>query len=254
MLGLLGKNGSGKSTLMRLMAQKEIFDAGDIQYMGNSLRKSDLHLNPNMVYVSEDQILPTLTPISGWVKIFQSLNQKYEIDIWNNLVIELDLDPSKNFLALSRGQKMKTWFALQAPKIPQVYILDEITSVLDSGSRIAIMRFLESERKRGAAIIMSTNIASELQGFASHVGLLFEKELALFCKVEDLKHRFVKFKGEGAANWPGAKPVQLNSDGSWSYLAKADATTHAGISDPLIDRRGVTIEDVASFFSMKANT
>lgn len=251
LVGLLGKNGSGKSTLMRLLAQKEVFSGGEILYRDESLRRSDLNINQDLVYVAEDQILPTHKPISDWVEVFQNLYSQYDLEVWNFLKKDLDLDCSKSFFELSRGQKMKTWFALNAPRKPMIYILDEITSVLDSGSRLSTMRFLEAERSRGAVVIISTNIASELQGFATHVGLLSDMELALFCKVEDLQKNFIKLRGIQAQKIEGAKPVHLNSDGSWSYLAKKEAVSAQNIEESFVDRRGVTIEDVASYYSMR---
>ena len=191
-VALLGRNGSGKSTLMRLLAQQDMPNEGDILLDGISLKNPRLHLNDRCLYINEDQTLPFYHTLEHWSKTFAQLKPRYDQQLFRTLAAQFDLDTNKQFSQLSRGQKVKALFALQAPNRPDIYLLDEITAVLDSGSRLALLQFLKAERARGAFVMLSTNIANELQGFATHLCLIQPTKVELFCSTEEFDKHFKK--------------------------------------------------------------
>ncbi len=246
-VALLGRNGSGKSTLMRLLAQQDVWTEGDLLLNGNSLKSPSFEINSRMVFIDEHQLIPFDQTMEEAQRVYRALAKTYDDSLFERLCREFDLDVKKPFSQLSRGQKMKALFALQAPKRPDIYLLDEITSVLDAGSRLALMRFLAAEHARGALVIVSTNIASEMQGFATHFCFLGSQTVDLFCRTNEFNQHFRKFRLVSATETPvaSAQRAHLNSDGSWSYLAPI-ATE---VPRDMWDRREITIEDVASFYS-----
>jgi ABC-2 type transport system ATP-binding protein len=252
LFALIGQNGSGKSTLMRLLAQRELGDGGDIFFKGESLKSPTLELQNQIVFIDEEQILPLAIPLHEWVEHYARLYPQYDLKIFGTLAEQLAVDPKKSFHELSRGQRVKALFCLQAPKRPQVYLLDEITAVLDRSSRLAMLQFLNRERARGALVVMSTNIASEMQGFATHICVLQDGRVSLNCKVSELPDRFAKVRTEAwrAVAVESMRQVQLNSDGTWSYLLHRPMLSR--VSSVLPDKREITVEDVATYFCGKA--
>lgn len=253
-VALMGKNGSGKSTIMRLLAQQELFDAGDILYQGKSLLNTTIKLNPQTVFISEEQELPFAEPLTYWLKLYQKMYPTFDKDLFKQLVHKLDVDTAKSFHAMSRGQKMKALFCLQAPKRPEIYLLDEITSVLDAGSRWTIMQFLKNEISRGCLVVVSTNIASEMQGFATDVLFLDKGKVIFACASNSFANHFRKIRvSKGHEDIVernlGARRVGFNADGTWSYMYLKEISTVLPAQNLIEDLREITIADAQSYFT-----
>lgn len=252
-VALMGKNGSGKSTIMRLLAQQELYDSGDILYGGTSLRSTKIKLNPQTVFISEDQELPFSVPLTYWLDIQKKMYPGFDENIFKNLIRSFEIDISKTFHSLSRGQRIKALFCLEAPKRPNIYLLDEVTSVLDQGSRWTLMQFLKAEIERGCLVVMSTNIAGEMQGFATDVVFLEKGQVNFSSKSLALHQHFKKIKVTKeqepfATKNLGARRINFNTDNTWTFLysKKEELQTSPGIVD---DQREITISDVQSYFT-----
>lgn len=253
-VALLGANGSGKSTFLRLLAQEEQPSGGKIFYHKQDLNDISVNCRDDVLSVNESHFLPLNISIEQWAYTFSKQYVRYDKPLFYDLMKRFDVDVNKTFASLSRGQKMKAWFAVQAPKKPTVYLIDEITSVLDVGSRLEMMNFLNKEVKLGALVIMTTNIGSELQSIATHVCYLRSGKVVLNCQKEGLKDLFTKFrstdeKSERALFAASAKLIHINSDGSKSFLVPASDGKE--LKDIAVDKRSVSVEDVAAFYTIQ---
>lgn len=256
-VALMGKNGSGKSTMMRLLSQQELFDSGDILFCGQSLLSTSVRLNPLMAFISEEHELPFPEPLSFWLKSYMYLYPRFDRKLFDRLTKSLEVDLSKSFHGMSRGQKMKALFCLQASKRPEVYLLDEITSVLDTGSRWTLMEFLDEEVKRGCLVVMSTNIASEMHGFATQVIFIDDGQIGFQCGCKLIGEHFRKIKvpksqEQIVVSTMAARKISLNGDGTWIFLHPRETTRE--ISEVSEDQREVTIADVQSYFTAGERT
>ncbi|OYZ12836.1 MAG: hypothetical protein B7Y39_18605 [Bdellovibrio sp. 28-41-41] len=254
-VALMGKNGSGKSTIMRLLAQQELYNSGDILYGGTSLRSTKIKLNPQTVFISEDQELPFSVPLTYWLDIQKKMYPGFDEGVFQRLIRSFEIDISKTFHSLSRGQRIKALFCLEAPKRPNIYLLDEVTSVLDQGSRWTLMQFLKEEIDRGCLVVMSTNIASEMQGFATDVVFLEKGRVNFISRSSSLNQHFRKIRvskdqEELVQKTLGAKRIGFNHDNTWTFLLlrDSDAKLPIGIND---DLREITISDVQSYFTAR---
>lgn len=247
-LALLGKNGSGKSTLIRLLAQRDQPNSGKILWNQKNLDDPWLPFSHQVAFVHELQAYRDDLSIAEWIHLLAQSLPGYQAEKALQLIKDLGVKSSEHFASLSRGQKAKMSFALHAGKNPRLYLLDEITSVLDQGSRLVLMNFLKEEISRGAIVVMSTNIAVEMQGYATDVCFLDETKVALWCKPSEFNQLFVKIrtKEKVAAAF---RPVLLNSDGSWSFVARRSELSAQGINSELTDRREITISDLATYFT-----
>lgn len=256
-LALMGKNGSGKSTFMRILAQDELFEKGSVIWNQQNLLSPFANINDYLVHVNENHYLPFTDSASKWVSYFKKKYSDYDDRTLERLCAEFEIDLNVTYGSLSRGQKMKTYFAIQAAKKPQVYILDEITSVLDSGSRLALMRFLKSEQARGCVVVISTNIASETHGFITDVCFIDSGKVILNCPVEMLTNYFGKVRipqdsptelHQGLQKLQG-KAIGLNSDNTWSYLVPKLSVSEISQMKAMVDRRQITVQDVSIYYT-----
>ncbi|HWU42608.1 MAG TPA: ABC transporter ATP-binding protein [Bdellovibrio sp.] len=251
---LLGKNGSGKSTLMRLLAQQELFDGGNILFCGESLASPKVEMNFDMVFVSEGMEFPFSISLFDWAETYGHLYSKYDQNIFISLMQSFEINVKKKFATLSRGQKMKALFCLEAAKRPRIYFLDEITAVLDSGSRWVLMEFLREEVRRGCLVLMSTNIANEVQGFASDVIFLQEGKVIYQSPCEVFKTQFRKVRvasyvEDQTLNQLGARRVSFADNETWIYLHPRETTPEKAVQGVEEDLRAITIADIQSYFT-----
>lgn len=250
-VALMGKNGSGKSTLMRLLAQQEMFESGELTFNEESLFSTSLRLNDTVVFISEEQVLPFMVPLAHWCEMYAKLYEAYDKQLFVRLCKSLGVDATKSFHGMSRGQKMKALFCIQAPKKPWVYLLDEITAVLDQASRWTMMEYLNEERQRGCLVVMSTNIASEMQGFANKVTIIEDGKISFTSDSQVLNSHFRKLLvpkeiGSSIAS-SVVKKIGLNGDGNWIFMhPRNHDVIGLGVQE---DQRAVTISDVQSYFT-----
>ncbi|MCC6137532.1 MAG: ABC transporter ATP-binding protein [Bdellovibrionaceae bacterium] len=253
-VALLGANGSGKSTFLRLLAQEEQPTEGSIFYHKQDLHDITVNCREDVLFINENHSLPFGISLEQWAKIFSEQYVRYDKPLFYDLLKRFDVDKGRNFSSLSRGQKMKALFALQAPKKPSVYLIDEITSVLDVGSRLELMTFLKKEVAGGALVVMTTNIGTELQTIATDVCYLRQGKMVLNCKKSDIKNRFIKYRAvepqmEKDLLASPAKLIHINSDGSKSFLIATDVDVK--LPNVLVDKREVSVEDVAAFYTLQ---
>jgi len=247
---LLGKNGAGKSTLLRLIAGLEPADAGEISVLGSNVEIESVARRQKVAFISEMISADPSYSISKIVKAYCPLQPSWDASIFERFIHTFNLSLDNRFGNLSRGQKVQFLFAMAAGSKPDLYLLDEVTSVLDASARFEVMNHIRGEVAKGASVLLATNIAAETHNFANEIIFLVDGAIGLKCSVDDLQTRFAKFRVpvENAATSKipdSARPVQLNRDGSISYLIPAELAQ----KDALQDQRGVTIEDVFIYFT-----
>ena len=152
--GIVGKSGSGKSTIMQLLLGFYQFDAGKISVYGRDMKTYQLSdLRSIIGYAPQD---PTI--FSGSIRyniMFSRPNASLEdfehviklcgIDkIIKKLPNGLDTEIGEKGIRLSGGQKQRISIARVLLYKPEILLLDESTSALDSQSEKEIIENIKS--------------------------------------------------------------------------------------------------------------
>lgn len=176
-LGLLGINGAGKSSLLAILAGQLPWDAGELWFDGQVIHAHPPALRQRMGYLPE--ILPlyprlTLTEQLRWSgRLFGlrgvALDQAVELAL---LESQLTAEARCFISRLSKGQRQRLATAQALLHGPDLLLLDEPTSGLDPMQRDALLTRLREERRRGAAILLSSHVLSEVEAVADRVLLL----------------------------------------------------------------------------------
>ena len=169
-IALYGKSGSGKSTILRLLAGFERPDKGEI------LNKEEIYYNKstflppqkrNIGYLFQDYALfPNMSVIQNL--LFAKNDPKFAKELLE--LFELSQFYNTNPSLLSGGQKQRTALARCLMRRPNLLLLDEPLSALDSNLRAKLQEYLSQiHKKYSISIILVSHDKHEIYRLASRV-------------------------------------------------------------------------------------
>ncbi len=149
-LGVVGNNGSGKTTLLKIVAGIINSDTGSINFKEKI--KLDFLGHENMLYqnFSISENINFFSEISGF-KICPELQDEIEKALGLQNIL------GKKISDLSYGQRKKASMLRLLISDPDLLILDEPFSNLDSDSTDSFISILKTLRESGKSIIISSN-------------------------------------------------------------------------------------------------
>lgn len=168
--GIIGPNGGGKSTLIKLILGLLTPNTGNIQIFGQSPRRSA----KNIGYVPQFGTFQKNFPIDVFntvlmgclthSSIWGTYTKKNKTQTWLILKkLEIDHLAEKPIYEISGGQLQKVLIARALVTEPQLLVLDEPTSHVDTHSEEDLFSMLKSLQKKMGIIVVSHDL-----GFISH--------------------------------------------------------------------------------------
>ena len=85
---------------------------------------------------------------------------------------------------------MQIVLATELAKSPSILLLDEITSILDLNSRKYFLNKFSAFCQQGGTIILTTNIISEVQAYATDLIIIKNGHIPLNKKIENVNKHF----------------------------------------------------------------
>lgn len=195
--GFIGPNGAGKSTTIRTLlsliyptsGSAKIFGKDCIQY-APEIKKEIGYLPSEVFYYDNMKVKDLLNYSASFYKKDCRRRIKELAEI-------MDLDLSKRIDDLSLGNKKKVGIVQGLLHEPKLIILDEPTSGLDPLMQQKFFELLEEENKKGATILFSSHILSEVQRLCNRVAIIKEGKIVTVEKISTLKENtYKKFKIE----------------------------------------------------------
>lgn len=176
LFGFLGVNGAGKSTTINMLCTLFHPTAGEIVIGGHVLGKEDEAIRREIGVVYQNNCLDDRLTVrenltvrgSLYEKDIKSLKDKIK-QVCEILCLGEALD--RYFGMLSGGQKRKCEIARALLHKPQILFLDEPTTGLDPATRKAVWESLDSLRKEGMTIFLTTHYMEEAAK-CSHIAVM----------------------------------------------------------------------------------
>lgn len=166
-IGVIGPNGGGKTTLLKAILGVIPIQSGQIEYLQNGEKVSDLHIG----YVPQSNNIDRSFPISvydvilsgltGERKLFSRFSKSHKQAV-EEMIKLLDLESLRKrpISQLSGGQLQRTFLGRALIGNPQLLILDEPNSYLDKDSEGKLNDLLQEFSKDLAILLVSHNISS----------------------------------------------------------------------------------------------
>ncbi len=230
--GFIGPNGSGKSTTIRTLLGLIFPSSGtatvfgkDISKFGPEIREQIGYLPSEVFYYDNMRAIDLLRYSASFYKLDKSHTDKKIHD----LASQLNLDLNKKIDNLSYGKKKKVGIIQGLLHSPKLIILDEPTGGLDPLIQQKFFDILKVENKKGATILFSSHILSEVQKLCGRVAIIKEGKIIKVEEISSLiKNTYkritldsVKVLTEKDFKIPGISDFKSTS-GSVSFLYNGD--------------------------------
>lgn len=185
--GFIGPNGAGKSTTIRTLLGLIYPTSGSATIFGKDIVKFGPEIKerigylPSEVFYYDGMKVIDLLKYSG---SFYKIDQKKILKRIQELAEYLELDLKKKIDDLSYGNKKKVGIIQGLLHSPKLIILDEPTGGLDPLMQQRFFDLLRSENEKGATILFSSHILSEVQKLCDRVAIIKDGKIV---KIENIK-------------------------------------------------------------------
>lgn len=185
--GFIGPNGAGKSTAIRTMLGLIFATSGDVRIF-------DLPFKEN-----REQILEYVGYAAAEIEYYETMRAKafleyaasfYKVDCKSEmyrLATLLELDLNKKIGDMSLGNKKKVGLIQAMQHQPDLLIFDEPTSGLDPLVQQKFFNELRAFRKRGATVLFSSHILSEVGRLCDRVAIIRSGKLIQVSTLSELQ-------------------------------------------------------------------
>ena len=164
MFGLIGPDGSGKSTLYRILATLSVPDEGEAEVCGLNTVRDYRQLRTRIGYMPEKfSLYPDLSVMEN-LRFFAALfgvSVRENFDLIAPIFGQLERFPNRRAGALSGGMKQKLALSCALIHRPEILLLDEPTTGVDTVSRSEFWDMLATLREKGITILVSTSYMDE---------------------------------------------------------------------------------------------
>ena len=167
---IVGATGSGKSTIIKLLNRFYDLDQGEIyiddvnvnEYSISSLRKNIGFVSQD-VHLFSDTILNNITLKNNKIPFPRVKDAAKEIEIddfFSSLSEGYNYNVRERGISLSTGQRQLISFLRVYIKNPQILVLDEATSSIDTDSELLIQNAIDQITKNRTSIIIAHRLST----------------------------------------------------------------------------------------------
>lgn len=193
--GFIGPNGAGKSTTIRTLLSLIYPTSGSATILGKDCIKSAPEIANEIGYLPSEVFYYDKMKVIDLLKYSASFYKKDCSKRIMELAETMDLDLKKRIDDLSFGNKKKVGIVQCLLHEPKLIILDEPTSGLDPLMQQKFFDLLFEENKKGATILLSSHVLSEVQRLCSRVAIIKEGKIIKLETMSNLtENNYKKFK------------------------------------------------------------
>lgn len=180
--GLLGKNGAGKTTLLKLFAGLLHPIHGEIQVNGFMPGERHPDFLSDIYIVPEEFNIPPIS-INAFIKATAPLYPNFDLQKFQNIIDEFELERKRNLNKMSHGQRKKFLIAYALSTNCKLLLLDEPTNGLDIPTKGLFRKILVSSVTDEQLVIISTHQVKDVENIVDHLvliddgNLLFQKDV-----------------------------------------------------------------------------
>lgn len=199
--GLLGANGAGKSTSLECILGTKKMDSGEVFILGENPVKNRTSVFEKTGVQFQEAKYQELIKVSELCENTACV-YKNPHD-YKELLSDFGIaDKANSFVKdLSGGERQRLFIVLALLPNPEVVFLDELTTGLDARSRRDVWKILESLKKRGLSILLTSHFMDEVEALCDQILILKKGKTVFSGTVAQAKSESKKEKFEDAYLW-----------------------------------------------------
>ncbi len=241
-VGLIGRNGAGKTTLLRHVAGLYLPTSGEcftLRCPSGNLGHEEL--SRIGVVHQESQLLDWMT-VEQHLRYVSSFYKRWDRQLEERLLRELELDRSKQISTLSSGNRQKLEIVLAVCHHPDLLLLDEPVASMDPILREQFLLFLlELFREDANTTVISSHLLQDVEKLVDWVVCLDEGQVRVSAPLDELRESYAEWMVTSSA---GTLPEPINDDfvlqhegnrlkrTSWCGAAPASSVSSSGDTKP----------------------
>jgi len=183
--GLLGENGVGKTTLLTLLCGLKFPQCGTISIDGFNPAHREPSLLSAISYIP-DEVSPVHDKAISWAKGSGVFRPLFDIDVFQNIAREFEVDTECMMDKMSNGQLKKTYIAFALACSSKYIILDEPTNGLDIPSKSQFRSALMKYTPEDSTIIISTHQVRDLDNVIDPIIILDSRSVLVNAGIEEI--------------------------------------------------------------------
>ena len=200
-LGLLGPNGSGKTTVMKACVGLLRPTGGSVAIEGHTIWGGSATGDKDGGHAGKDfeDALRGVGALIEAPSLFDRLTARqnlqlaaaYYPDVTPERIgevlqtVEMAPYADEKVGGYSLGMRQRLGLALALVSKPRLLVLDEPANGLDIEGMVAIRDIVKEAAAGGAAVLISSHLAHEIELCATHVGIMYEGAVLNLCPMED---------------------------------------------------------------------
>lgn len=183
--GLLGANGAGKSTTIECILGTKKSDAGKISVLGMKPLTDRKELFKKVGVQFQEGSYQDKIKVSELCEVTASLYHE-TMDYHDRLTRFGIIDKLKSPVSeLSGGQKQRLFIVLALIPNPEIVILDELTTGLDTKARRDVWRILSELKEKGLTILLTSHYMDEVEVLCDCICILKQGEIVFYGTVSE---------------------------------------------------------------------
>jgi ABC-2 type transport system ATP-binding protein len=190
--GFIGPNGAGKSTTIRTLLGLIYPTSGSATLFGKDIIESKTEILQQIGYLPSEVFYYDGMKVIDLLTYSASFYKKDCGERMKELAEIMDLDLNRKIDDLSLGNKKKVGIVQGLLHEPKLIILDEPTSGLDPLMQQKFFDLLKEENKKGATILFSSHVLSEVQRLCDRIAIIKEGRIVKVEKMSDINAENVK--------------------------------------------------------------
>lgn len=191
-VGFLGPNGAGKSTTIRTLLGLITATRGSATFFGQDALVRDPRIRKEIGYLPGVPTYYNQYRAIDFLKLIANIRGSNCDSTISNYSKRLNLDLSKKIGELSKGNRQKVAVIQAFMHQPKIILLDEPTSGLDPLVQMEFEKILDEAKARGAAVLLSSHVMSEVEHLADRVAIINKGKLVVFEDIATLRARTIR--------------------------------------------------------------
>lgn len=196
--GLLGANGAGKSTTIECILGTKQADSGKVSILGSNPQTDRRQLFQKVGVQFQDGDYPPEIKVS---ELCQETACLYKAPAdWQALCTQFGIadKADKAVKDLSGGERQRLFIVLALIPNPQVVFLDELTTGLDTKARRSVWKLLESLKRNGLTILLTSHFMDEVETLCDEICILKKGSISFYGTVKQAREQTGQEKFEDA--------------------------------------------------------